>query len=85
MSGGFGGFNRGRNNRIAAFKEDLNLVQNNHLVSEDFSQFAYTNDNKIPGTNSSENSLPTGDTSVRTSLRCCLSTTYIWSQRSRRT
>ena len=33
----------------------------------------------------SYNSLPTGDTSVRTSLRCCLLTTYIWSRRSRRT
>ena len=51
MSGGFLAFNRGRNNRIAVFQEKLNLVNNNALVSEDFVQFEYTNDNKIPGTN----------------------------------
>jgi len=51
MSGGFWGFNRGRNNRIAVFKEDLNLVNNDALVNEDFTQFEYTKDNKIPNTN----------------------------------
>ena len=51
MSGGFWGFNRGRNNRIGVFKEDFGLVQNKDLVSEDFVQFAYTNNNKVSGTN----------------------------------
>ena len=51
MSSGFWGFNRGRNNRIAVFKKDLNLVKAEHLVNEDFSQFEYTNDNKIAKTN----------------------------------
>ena len=51
MSGGFLAFNRGRNNRVAVFKKDLNLVKAEHLVNEDFSQFEYTNDNKIAGTN----------------------------------
>ena len=51
MSDGFLGFNRGRNNRIAVFQKSLDLVKAEDLVSEDFVQFPYTNDNKISGTN----------------------------------
>lgn len=51
MSGGFIAFNRGRNNRLAVIKEELDIVHNNNLVSDDFTQFEYDKNNKIPGTN----------------------------------
>lgn len=51
MGGGFIAFNRGRNNRVAVFQKSLGLVDEEALTSEDFVQFAYTSDNKIPGTN----------------------------------
>ena len=51
MGNGFLAFNRGRNNRMAVFLKTLNLVNEEALVSEDFVQFAYTNENKIPKTN----------------------------------
>ena len=50
MSGGFWGFNRGRNNRIAVFQKKLDLVKNEALVSEDFVQFPYTDANLVSGT-----------------------------------
>ena len=50
ISGGFLALNRGRNNRLAVFREDLDLVSAKDLVSEDFVKYEYKND-KIPGTN----------------------------------
>ena len=50
MSGGFLALNRGRNNRLAIFSEDLGIVSAEDLVSEDFVKYEYKND-KIPGTN----------------------------------
>ena len=46
---GFLALNRGRNNRPAIIPKSL--VKAEDLASEDFVQYAYTNDNKIPGTN----------------------------------
>ena len=51
MSGGFIAFNRGRNNRLAVIKQELDIVHNDNLVSDDFTQFEYDKNNKIPGTN----------------------------------
>ena len=51
MGGGFIAFNRGRNNRVAVFQKSLGLVDEEALTSEDFVQFEYNKDNKIPGTN----------------------------------
>lgn len=50
ISGGFLALNRGRNNRLAIFREDLGIVSAEDLVSEDFVKYEYEND-KIPGTN----------------------------------
>ena len=50
ISGGFLALNRGRNNRLAVFREDLGIVSAEDLVSEDFVQYEYKSD-KIPGTN----------------------------------
>ena len=50
MSGGFIAFNRGRNNRMAVFKKDLELVTAEDLASEDFVQYPYTNANLVPNT-----------------------------------
>ena len=51
MSGGLIAFNRGRNNRLAVIKEELGLVQNKDLTSEDFAQLPTDDKNNvIPGT-----------------------------------
>ena len=51
MSGGFLALNRGRNNRLAVFREDLGIVSAEDLVSEDFVKYTEYKNNKIPGTN----------------------------------
>ena len=51
MSGGFLGFNRGRNNRMAVIKKELDIVHNDALVSEDFVKLPSDDKNNvIPGT-----------------------------------
>ena len=51
MSGGFIAFNRGRNNRLAVIKEELDIVKNEALVSDDFTKLPSDDKNNvIPGT-----------------------------------